>query len=310
MEAPSGNIQKDTVTVRHLGVTTLLIQDGETSILIDGFFSRPSKIDLLLDLKVKPNEERIKRWVEFAGIKKLDAIIVLHSHYDHAMDVAEVANRFEDVVIYGSSSTKNIALGGGVAAGQISEIITKKGFPVGKFNIVAHESEHFPLKFRRKKLLNTKIEEVLSPPASITEYGQGKSYILCIDHPEGTMLIQGSAGFPKESLVNVIADVVFLGIGGLGSKKEDYFDGYWSELVEKTRAHRVYPIHWDDPTRPLSSKIQSTPAIFDNVELTLERMLDKAYEQDRAVELLPINKPIQVFRGSGGSSCKDRKHGS
>ncbi len=32
----------DSVTVTWLGVTTLLFDDGETQILIDGFFSRPS----------------------------------------------------------------------------------------------------------------------------------------------------------------------------------------------------------------------------------------------------------------------------
>ena len=36
------------VTATWLGVTTLLFDDGETQILIDGFFSRPSLADMLL----------------------------------------------------------------------------------------------------------------------------------------------------------------------------------------------------------------------------------------------------------------------
>ena len=42
----------DAVTVTWLGVTTLLFDDGDTQLLIDGFFSRPSLTDILLDRPV------------------------------------------------------------------------------------------------------------------------------------------------------------------------------------------------------------------------------------------------------------------
>jgi hypothetical protein len=56
----------DTVTVTWLGVTTLLFDDGETQILIDGFFSRPSITDILLLRPVDNDAPKINyAFIEF-----------------------------------------------------------------------------------------------------------------------------------------------------------------------------------------------------------------------------------------------------
>jgi len=47
----------DAVTVTWLGVTTLLFDDSETQILIDGFFSRPTLTEILLDLPVASRQQ-------------------------------------------------------------------------------------------------------------------------------------------------------------------------------------------------------------------------------------------------------------
>ena len=49
----------DGVKVTWLGVTTLLFDDDETQILIDGFFSRPSIFDLILSRPVVSNAATI-----------------------------------------------------------------------------------------------------------------------------------------------------------------------------------------------------------------------------------------------------------
>ena len=50
-------------------------------------------------------------------IDRLAAIIPVHSHYDHAMDVGIVANRSSAVVL-GSESTANIARGANLPVDQ------------------------------------------------------------------------------------------------------------------------------------------------------------------------------------------------
>jgi len=100
----------DAVTVTWLGVTTLLFDDSETQILIDGFFSRPTLTEIMLDLPVDNDAAQINYAMNEFRMRRLAAIIPVHSHFDHAMDVGEIANR-SSASILGSESTAEIARG-------------------------------------------------------------------------------------------------------------------------------------------------------------------------------------------------------
>src|SRR4051794_40085522 len=65
-----------------LGVSTLLFDDGETAVLTDGFFSRPGVVRTFIG-RVRPDKRRIEAALARAGIDKLAAVFVVHSHYDH-----------------------------------------------------------------------------------------------------------------------------------------------------------------------------------------------------------------------------------
>ncbi len=84
--------------VTFLGVSTLLFDDGSTAILLDGFFTRPNSRQLFLE-KISPDKTIIKNSLQRAGIDKLAAVIVNHSHYDHAMDAPEVAAQTGAVLV-------------------------------------------------------------------------------------------------------------------------------------------------------------------------------------------------------------------
>ena len=113
---PATNTNSPALRVVFLGVSTLLLDDGETAILTDGFFTRPRKLQLLG--KIEPDRELIGRLLERAGISRLAAVIAVHSHYDHAMDSPEVAQRTGALLI-GSSSTANIGRGAGMAEDRL-----------------------------------------------------------------------------------------------------------------------------------------------------------------------------------------------
>ena len=115
---PTYESRPDAVTVTWLGVTTLLFDDGDTQILIDGFFSRPSVADILFSADVKSSAAQINRVLDEYRMRRLAAIIPVHSHFDHAMDIGAIANRSSASII-GSDSTANIARGSGVPEDQI-----------------------------------------------------------------------------------------------------------------------------------------------------------------------------------------------
>jgi L-ascorbate metabolism protein UlaG (beta-lactamase superfamily) len=79
------------VQTLFLGTSTVLITDGESSILVDGFLSRPSLRRLLTG--VRPDEAAIGAALRRAGIDRLDVVAVSHSHVDHALDAPIVADK-------------------------------------------------------------------------------------------------------------------------------------------------------------------------------------------------------------------------
>ena len=234
------------VTVRFTGSTTLLFDDGETSWMTDGWFSRPTFIEIITQ-RVEPDLSAISRGLKANEVDKLDAVIPLHSHYDHAMDSPEVARR-TGAKLYGSESTANIARGWGLDEGRIEVFTNKKPIVLGDFIITPIESNHFQFvdpEIARTALELPIIDSPLVPPAPITNYRVGKTYVLHVDHPLGSFAIVGSAGFVEGGLRGFKADVLFLGVGSLGEQSDEYRQKYWEETVGRLEPSTVIPIHYD-----------------------------------------------------------------
>ena len=104
-----------------LGVSTVLLTDGETSVLTDGFFSRPSKLDLAFK-RLVPNPARVRATLARFGISRLDAVFVVHSHFDHALDAPLVAE-LTGARLIGSESTHNIAAGQGLDRDRCDQVV-------------------------------------------------------------------------------------------------------------------------------------------------------------------------------------------
>ena len=97
------------LTATFFGTTTILISDGETSVMTDGFFSRP-RLRTLLFGKIMPDKKLIADVLEEAQVTNLTAVIPVHSHHDHAMDAPQVAIE-TGALLVGSESTANIGRG-------------------------------------------------------------------------------------------------------------------------------------------------------------------------------------------------------
>ena len=99
--------------ITFLGTTTLLFDDGADQILFDAHFTRPSIEKYVVGAYVETDTELCDRLIERHHIDRLRAIFVSHTHHDHVMDAPYVARKC-GATVYGSSSAKNVALGGGV----------------------------------------------------------------------------------------------------------------------------------------------------------------------------------------------------
>lgn len=247
----TAEIPEGAVTVRYTGTATLLFTDGATTWMTDGWFSRPGPLAVLYG-KIEPDLAAIEEGLKRNQVEELAAVFPLHSHYDHAMDAPEVAKR-TGALLLGSESTANIGRGWGLPETQIRVVTDREPIQLGRFTVTPIESRHFQFPdpaMKERALGDPEIEAPLTPPVSAFDYRVGKAYVIHVAHPKGTWLIVGSAGFVEGALEGYEADVVFLGVGALGSQTEAYRESYWRETVERTKPSRVIPIHWDSLTGP------------------------------------------------------------
>jgi L-ascorbate metabolism protein UlaG (beta-lactamase superfamily) len=272
------------VKVTWFGVSTLLFDDDETQILVDGFFSRPDILDIIFRRPVVSDAATINFALDEFRMRRLAGVIPLHSHYDHAMDVGAIANRSGAAVV-GTESTANIARGAGVPENQIMLVTNGDTLEFGKFTVKFITSRHGPNGPGNGHLGAGFMSEPLHQPAAITEYREGGTWSLLITHPLGTTLVHGSAGFIEGALTETTADVVMLSIAGLTSQGRKYTSDFWAQVVEPTGATRVFVLHFDDFTQPFG-RIIPFPASIDNVIASTQWLNALAGASDRNIEIL------------------------
>lgn len=283
------------VTATWLGVTTLLFDDGETQILIDGFFSRPGILDIVFHRPIVSDAVNIDYALNAFRMRRLAAIIPLHSHYDHAMDVGAVANRCSASVI-GTESTANIARGAGVPDDQIILATNGDALQFGKFTVTLITSRHVPNSIGDNHILGGFMTEPLRQPATFDQWREGGSWSVLISHPDGTTLVQGSAGFIDSALAAVQADVVMLSVAGLHRQGYEYAKEYWRQVVRGTGARRVYLIHHDDFTQPFGVTMLF-PTVLDDVVGTVQWLKEFAATGEAKTEIMvpAFGEPVALY---------------
>ena len=253
------------LTTTWLGVATLLIDDGTSALMTDGFFSRPALPAVALR-RIAPNPARVDGCLARARVQRLAAVLPVHTHYDHALDSALVAHRTEALLV-GGASAGNIARGHGLPEQRIR--IARSGEPLrlGAYEVTLIESHHCP---------PDRYPGVITSPvprrARTSAYRCGEAWSTMVHHlpSDRRLLIQGSAGYVAGALDGHRAEVACLGIGQLGVQSQSYLTEYWAQTVRAVGARTVIAIHWDDFFRPLSKPLRALPYAADDLDVTLD----------------------------------------
>lgn len=269
------------LTLTWIGVSTLLVDDGSAALLTDGFFSRPGLLEVATR-KIRPSAQLIEGALSRAGIGRLTAVLPVHTHYDHALDTATVAERTGASVV-GGVSAANIARGHGLPEDRIVVATPGEQIDLGTFEVVLIESQHCP-----PDRFPGAITAPVGPSAKASAYRCGEAWSTLVHHrPSGRrLLIQGSAGFRSGALTGREAEVIYLGVGQLGLQPERYIRQYWNETVRTVGARRVVLIHWDDFFRPLTAPLRALPYAADDLDVTM-RVLTALAERDGVALHLP-----------------------
>lgn len=292
------------LAITWLGTSTLLISDGDTTLLTDGYFSRVSKLDVATR-SLSPNVARIDENLRAANIEKVDAVMVVHSHFDHVMDAPWVAMK-TGAQLLGSESTANVGRGAGMDEEDIRVVTPGAVMQYGNFEVIFLLSEHVPQApwINRLTGMGEVISEPLSPPAPVDAWKEGESYVLVVRHPAGNIVIQGSAGFAEGQLNGYQADIAFVSSVGLSRQAPGYTQDYVRNTVRASGAKTVIPIHWDDFFVPLQAGTPALPYLMENLPASFTLLAEEAQKAGAAFEVI---QPKQTITFSNDSPVNDEK---
>ncbi|MGH3676074.1 MAG: MBL fold metallo-hydrolase [Mycobacterium sp.] len=269
------------LTVTWAGVTTLLVDDGASALMTDGFFSRPGLATVGLG-QIAPSAPRIDGCLARIGVDRLEAVLPVHTHYDHTMDSAVVADR-TGARLVGGESAAQVGRGHGLPEHRLVVATPGGAITLGAYDVTLVESEHCP-----PDRFPGVITDPVVPPVKASAYKCGEAWSTLVHHrpSDRRLLIIGSAGSVPGALTGYRADVVYLGVGQLGLQPESYLVDYWTETVRAVGARRVVLIHWDDFFRPLTKPLRALPYAGDDLDVSM-RVLTRLADDDG----IPLHLP-------------------
>jgi L-ascorbate metabolism protein UlaG (beta-lactamase superfamily) len=273
MKAPEG----EGVTVTYFGNSTILISDGHTRLLVDGFFSRPGFLRTALG-KVESNEAIVRKQLNIVQkqlaldrLPPIDALLLGHTHFDHALDAPLVACLTGAKVI-ASSSYKYLPVAKPCLEAPPHQVEVPsdglKNEKVGEFLISFLPSQHIPPHLLGQGKAQGDILTPIKPRARAVDYKHGDVFAIHISHPQGNIAITTTAGAKAGQFCDRRADVLLLAVGLLEKESEASQERYWLETVEMLDPGTVIPIHWDnftqelDTNMPLQKNLRATSIRF------------------------------------------------
>jgi L-ascorbate metabolism protein UlaG (beta-lactamase superfamily) len=281
----------DRLVARFFGVSTLLFSDGGSAIMTDGFLSRPGFVKGITQ-PLRPDAGEIAWALGQGEVGALDAVLVPHSHFDHALDSATVAKQTGATVV-GSLSTCRIVRAENLARGRTRLVAGGEQVRFGSFNVRVFKAEHTPPPPFPVPALDHDVNPGFAVPARIFDYEQGGTYSFLIEHDGHTLLVNSSTNYRAGMYDGVRADVVFLGVALLARQSPEFARTYWDEVVTKTGAKLVIPVHWDDYKRSLQKPLEwfGWP---DDVPADMRIVRGLADKSGVRVAFMPLFKPVDI----------------
>jgi L-ascorbate metabolism protein UlaG (beta-lactamase superfamily) len=280
------------LTARFFGVSTILLSDGRSAIMTDGFFSRPGLLKGVTQ-PLWPDAEVIRQTLARGQVGVLDAVLVPHSHFDHALDSATVAKATGATVV-GSLSTCRIVRAEDFPQDRTRLVAGGEQFRFGSFKVRVFRAKHTPAPPFPIPALDDDVNPGFTVPARIFDYEQGGTYSFLIEHDGRTVLVHSSTNYREHLYDGVRADVVFLGVALLARQGPVFAKTYWHEVVEKTGATLVIPVHWDDYTRPLRELLKwfGWP---DDLPAGMKIVRELAAKSGVRVAFMPLFEPVDIL---------------
>jgi L-ascorbate metabolism protein UlaG (beta-lactamase superfamily) len=269
----------DGLELQWLGTAGFRLSYAGVHLLIDPYFSRASLRRVISRRPVLPRDELVDRHVTAA-----DAVLVGHTHFDHAVDIPRIAQR-TGAKVFGSRSTASLMRLWGLSDCMV-EVDPFRVYEVGPFAITFVPSLHSKLVVGLYVPADGDVSCEHFDDLTAGEYRCGQVWGIRIEVAGTTFYHQGSANLIDDAIPTGGVDFFLAGISGRA-----FTDRYLARILSRLQPRVIVPHHWDDFLRPIDAPMAPS------FNVAFARFPDEvaAVSRDFAIRTLA---PLQTVRGS------------
>jgi L-ascorbate metabolism protein UlaG (beta-lactamase superfamily) len=241
------------VRVTWLGTAGFALEHDGHVVLIDPYLTRASLARCLL-APLLSDPVLVARHAPRA-----DAIVVGHTHFDHALDVPAIARR-TGAIVFGSRSATALCRAAGLPAAQVRDVERSPGSEaivaeVGPFRLRFVPSAHSRFALGRVPFPGD-IQDCDEIPLRTERYRCGAVFAVEIRVAGRTIVHLGSAELLDHPFEAREPDLLLLCTAGWQSSRD------LPERVARALSPRAIVLsHWDDFFRPLDRPVRALPAM-------------------------------------------------
>jgi len=255
------------VFVRWTGAAGLEFTYEAKTWLIDPYLSRVGKVTMFFG-RPQADHEKISRYLETLP-GKLQAVIVGHTHLDHALDVPEILRRFPVPLIGSESLEALMSLHGMPGKVTVCNERTRLDLPGGA-SVTMIPSLHGLVFFGRAPY-GGEIGPGQRLPLKASHYRHGRMFIPRLEVGGKSFLHVGSANLIDEQIEEQTCDVLFLCLPGWRM-----ISNYHGRILSRVKPKIVVPFHFDDFSAPLSKDSRALSLPWRSEKRFLDRIAEEA----------------------------------
>ena len=244
-------------------------------LLIDPYVTRLPLGDLVRRRVVAADTERLR------SLPDPLAILVGHTHFDHALDVPALAAR-AGCKVYGSASLAHLMQLHGRPELAVT-VEPHRTYDIGPFAVSFTPSLHSKLAAGLWTPYDGELSCEHTDDLIPQNYKCGQVWGLHIEVAGTTFYHHGSCNLVESEIHHRHVDYLLAGISG-----RRFTPRYWSRLLSRVNPRVVIPHHFDDFFRPLSAPF----AYSLNVNLAAFPDEIRAVSRDFELRTLEVNKPV------------------
>ena len=227
--------------LQWLGTAGFRLTYEGTTILIDPYLSRSGLRRTLSSAPLRSDPAVLDRHIAAA-----DAVLVGHTHFDHAVDVPAIAGT-HGAQVYGSSSVRNL-LGVHGLAERATVVEPHRRYEIGPFTVAFTPSVHAKLVLGLAVPSDGELTCDCLDDLKGGAYRCGQVWGITIDVAGTTVYHQGSANLVESEVRTRDVDVFLCGIAGRITTPR-----FTERAVRTLRPKLVVAHHHDDFFRPVDA---------------------------------------------------------